>query len=112
MKTTISTQMITGFSERQVSQEWNKLTFAQQLEIKFNHEMQVKFQKNREIYADKFGVYFEDDIITDEEIAETEALELEIRKAVEADMAKYYVATPTSKKVSKTKAEGNLNFLF
>lgn len=78
--------MIEQFNLLKSTDEWMKMSLVDRIEAEFTHEMMLKNQVNREIYAQKFGMYFEDDIISDEEILETERLEEEIRLAVKSEM--------------------------
>lgn len=106
-----SKQMVDQFSLLKTSDEWKRMNLVQRIEAEFTHEMMLKNQVNREIYEQKFGMYFEDAVITDEEIAETEMLEDEIRLNVVTEMEKFYGKNYTVK-YRKSQKQGNLDFLF
>ncbi len=106
-----SKQMIEQFNLLKSTDEWMKMSLVDRIEAEFTHEMMLKNQVNREIYEQKFGMYFEDDIISDEEILETERLEEEIKIAVKTEMDRYYGKNYTVK-YRKSQKEGSLDFLF
>lgn len=106
----LSNKLIAEFNNTKNSYAFSILNDEAKHDIEFNHNIILKAQINREIYAEKFGIYFADDIITDEEIESISALEEQIAN----DVANQFMIADSkrTKPARASKASKNLNHLF
>lgn len=104
----LSTTLIAEFNKTKNSYAFSMLNDEAKNEVEFNHNIILKNQINREIYAEKFGIYFADDIITDEEIESISQLEEQIAK----DVANQFKIADSTRTKPSSKSSKNLNHLF
>lgn len=68
VKRTKAERLVQTFKERTQSIAWMKLSPTQRMNEQFDHERALKFEANRIIALELFGVDFDGEEITDEEI--------------------------------------------
>ena len=106
-----SNMMKKTFTDFQKTNEWILMSFVEQQSYQFNMEMEIRYQRNREIYFEEFGVYFQNDIISAEEIRNMRKLTKEISIKVEREMSEVNGLNSFKKSSNKPK-QANLNCLF